>query len=271
MNEPSLLALDFDGVLCNGLREYFQTSKKVYLEIWPQKSSSELEKYAESFYRVRPVVETGWEMPLLLRALVLGKSEEEIFQDWRGIFTQLLVEEKLNSVDLAFKVDNFRDSQIDSNLEEWLSLHQFYPGVSIKIKETLQSGVYIYIITTKEGRFVERLLEKEGITLPPGYLKGKEVKQPKPQTLLNLVQTTGINPEKIWFVEDRLEALKAVQKEEQLKGVKLFLADWGYNLAQMRDDVSKDAQINLLSLKEFRTAFLTWPIKQDVRPSETSR
>jgi len=267
MIEPSLLALDFDGVLCNGLREYFQTTKNAYIQIWSD--LRDLEKYAESFYRVRPVIETGWEMPLVLRALVLGNTEEEIFDNWRTLLPTLLVQEKVNSAQLMKEVDNYRDQQIESNLEEWLSLHQFYPGVINKVRETLESGLPVYIITTKEGRFVQRLLEQEGIILPPGYLKGKEVKQPKPQTLLNLVETTGISPEKIWFVEDRLEALCAVQKEEQLEGVKLFLADWGYNLAQTREDVSIDGQINLLSLKEFTNTFSKWPIK-DVRPRQTS-
>ncbi|MCY7286501.1 MAG: HAD family hydrolase, partial [Cyanobacteria bacterium CAN_BIN43] len=31
---PTLLALDFDGVLCNGLMEYFQTAWRVYCQIW---------------------------------------------------------------------------------------------------------------------------------------------------------------------------------------------------------------------------------------------
>ena len=31
---PTLLALDFDGVVCDGLREYFQTAWKVYGEVF---------------------------------------------------------------------------------------------------------------------------------------------------------------------------------------------------------------------------------------------
>ena len=29
-NTPKILALDFDGVICNGLKEYFQTTVRTY-------------------------------------------------------------------------------------------------------------------------------------------------------------------------------------------------------------------------------------------------
>src|SRR4029453_4631340 len=32
---PDLLALDFDGVLCDGMREYFEASRRTYMKIWP--------------------------------------------------------------------------------------------------------------------------------------------------------------------------------------------------------------------------------------------
>jgi len=30
-----LLAFDFDGVICDGLREYFQVAWRVYSDLWP--------------------------------------------------------------------------------------------------------------------------------------------------------------------------------------------------------------------------------------------
>ncbi|MCZ8160393.1 MAG: HAD family hydrolase, partial [Microcystis sp. LE19-196.1B] len=36
MNQsPRILALDFDGVLCDGMIEYFQISKRTYETLWP--------------------------------------------------------------------------------------------------------------------------------------------------------------------------------------------------------------------------------------------
>ena len=35
MTIPNILALDFDGVLCDGVREYFETSRRTYMKVWP--------------------------------------------------------------------------------------------------------------------------------------------------------------------------------------------------------------------------------------------
>jgi len=69
-----ILALDFDGVICDGLIEYFQTAWRTYCQIW-KPSLPTPPAGAASFYQLRPVIETGWEMPVLIRALVLGITE----------------------------------------------------------------------------------------------------------------------------------------------------------------------------------------------------
>ena len=32
---PEILALDFDGVCCDGLHEYFETSRRTHARVWP--------------------------------------------------------------------------------------------------------------------------------------------------------------------------------------------------------------------------------------------
>jgi len=267
MNQPSLLALDFDGVLCNGLREYFQTSKQAYRQIWPVKE--DLDEYTESFYRLRPVVEHGWEMPLIIRALVLGKSEQEILDNWMAIVETLLKQENIVPSLIMQELDRTRDRQINNELSMWLSLQEFYPGVIKKMQHIQEQGLPIYIISTKEGRFIGKLLEIAEISLPDGHIIGKEIKQSKAQSLLDLVNSKGISPKEIWFVEDRLETLKSILKEKRLQGIGLFLARWGYNLDKSKEDAQKDPSINLLSLEQFQAPFKEWPSK-DVGFSQTS-
>jgi len=40
--------------------------------------------------------------------------------------------------------------------------------------------------------------------------------------------------------------------------VGLYLADWGYNTAQMRQKVAQDTRIKLLSLAQFAADFTHW-------------
>ncbi len=258
-NTPTLIALDFDGVLCNGLIEYFQTAWRTYCQIWQPSDQTPNQDLAEKFYRLRPVIEIGWEMPVLIRALILGIEEESIFQEWQAIAEKIVIEENLDRAEIGACLDRTRDEWIAKDLEGWLSLHEFYPGVVEKVKELMVSEVKLFIVTTKEGRFVRSLLQKQGVNLPEENIIGKECKRPKYETLRILLAELGEGAI-IWFVEDRLKTLLSVQKQPDLKKVELFLADWGYNTQKERDSVAQHPPIHLLSSAQFCLDFSVWKV-----------
>jgi phosphoglycolate phosphatase-like HAD superfamily hydrolase len=259
---PDILALDFDGVVCDGLREYFVTTKEAYQQIWLEEVA---ESFAPSFYRLRPVIETGWEMPILLRALVLGVSETEILNDFQAIARQITEREGLSKQALVNQLDGVRDEWIQHNLADWLSLHRFYPGVIEQLRQLINSpnptnsSIQLYIVTTKEGRFVKQLLQQQGIDLPAAQIIGKESKRPKYETL-RILRDSHQQPGatlRMTFVEDRLEALQEVAQQADLKFVELFLADWGYNFEGDRLLATQDRRIKLLSLAGFPKDLIT--------------
>lgn len=252
---PDILALDFDGVICNGLVEYFASTKRAYQQIWIDEQIDD--NLAPSFYRLRPVIETGWEMPILLRALVLGVAEADILNDWQAIARRITESEGLEKQAVAQKLDGVRDSWIENDLDGWLGLHRFYPGVIERLKQIVNS-VRLYIVTTKEGRFVQKLLQQQGIDIPTANIIGKESKRPKYETLRILRDLHQSSELTIFFVEDRLKALQQVTQQNDLKSVSLFLADWGYNLEGERAFASQDRQIQLLSLEQFKQDFAVW-------------
>ncbi|MEL6438406.1 MAG: HAD family hydrolase [Cyanobacteria bacterium J06621_8] len=256
-NTPDVLALDFDGVICDGLAEYFASSKLAYQQIWSQEVGDRLQ---ESFNRLRPVIETGWEMPVLLRALALGIGEDEILADFQAIALKIIESAQLKPQTLVQALDHSRDSWIKGDVASWLGLHRFYPGVIEQLKRSLEQGVTVYIVTTKEGRFAHQLLQQQGISLPPGQIMGKESKRPKYETLRILrSQHQQANGQlRMFFVEDRLPALQLVAQQPDLDFVDLFLADWGYNLAGDRTFAVQDQRINLLSLENFASDFTDW-------------
>jgi phosphoglycolate phosphatase-like HAD superfamily hydrolase len=258
---PTLLAMDFDGVLCDGLIEYFQTSWRAYCQIWLPADHTPPAGLAEQFYRLRPVIETGWEMPVLLRSLLTGISETEILADWSAIAPRVTQMAGLTPAELSAKVDQVRDQWIAADPESWLAQQRFYPGVVERLQQILSSTVYPVIISTKEGRFVQQLLWQQGINLAQSQIFGKEVRQPKAQTLRSLgqqFQQTTSSPVRIWFIEDRLKTLQFVSTQPDLQDVKLFLAAWGYNTESDREIARQTPQIRLLSLTEFAEDFLKW-------------
>jgi phosphoglycolate phosphatase-like HAD superfamily hydrolase len=256
---PTILALDFDGVLCNGLIEYFQTAWRTYCKIWKPAQQTPPTDLAESFYRLRPVIEIGWEMPVLVRALILNVPEEKILQDWTAVAKQIEAEDHLDPTDIGKTLDSVRDEWITKDLAGWLADQHFYPGVVEKLQSLLQAqSPRLYIITTKEGRFVRQLLKQQGIELPDQYIFGKENKRPKYQILRELIEESN-NTAKIWFVEDRLKTLFTVKEQPDLNQVGLYLADWGYNTPAQRESVRYDQRIKLLSLSQFAANFSDWP------------
>ena len=238
-----LMALDFDGVICNGLREYFQTSWRVYSQLWDVPHRVPSDKLAETFYRLRPVVETGWEMPLVLHALESGLSEADILRDWSSLATGLLQKSNMDAKSIGAMVDRTRDQWIVEDFADWLSYQTFYPGMI----ECLKSYDRFVIISTKEGRFIRALLQPCGIELQDDQLYGKERQQPKHEILRALKPDYS----HITFIEDRYKTLQTVAKQPDLGDIDLLLADWGYNLESEREAARKSDRIQLVSLTEF--------------------
>jgi len=255
VSPPTVLALDFDGVLCDGLKEYFLTAWRAYSTLWQPDSDRPPDGLAESFYRLRPVVETGWEMPMVLRALLLGMEEAELLQQWATIALPLAQKEGLEPSQLSAAVDGVRDRWIATDLNGWLAEHGFYPGVIERLKVVLDSPIRPVIISTKESRFIVQLLQQQGIQTSQIQIFGKETKRPKHQILRELMATGS---DSYWFIEDRLKTLEVIRQQPDLASVQLFLADWGYNTQAERDRAAHDPAIALLSLHQFSQGFSEW-------------
>lgn len=261
MQPPTLLALDFDGVLCDGLVEYFKTAWQAYRQLFHHEPKAPPEDLAERFYPLRPVIETGWEMPLLLHALQTNLPEAEILQDWPAIAQRLLADNGLSAQAAMAAVDGTRDRWIEADPDHWLQQHRFYPGVLDRLQQAIAAGVYPVIISTKEGRFIQQLLAQQGIAIAPAQILGKEVQRPKGETLRQLLQhppAGTAEPVQIWFVEDRFKTLEKVRAQADLAAVELFLADWGYNTAAEKKAARHSDRIHLLSLSQLVQEFTAW-------------
>jgi len=89
--------------------------------------------------------------------------------------------------------------------------------------------------------------------MPADRIIGKEIKQPKYETLRQL--SAKHDATSVWFIEDRLKALNAVAQQPDLGHISLFLADWGYNLEPDRETARQDGRIDLLSLGQLVQMF----------------
>ena len=253
-NNYSILALDFDGVICDGMKEYFHSSWLVYSQIWSIPAAPAPTELFSTFARLRPLIEHGWEMPLLLWALQQNTPEELIADDWTNLASQILAEHQLTPPDVVEVLDEVRDRSIRHDLQSWLNLQNCYPGTIAKLL-ALPPTVQPVIITTKDGRFTRQLLEDQGVQLAADAIFGKEKKQSKADTLRQLITS---QPNQIWFVEDRLPTLQIVSQQPDLDSVQLFLADWGYNTPAERSTAQQDDRVQLLSIEQFCQDQSSW-------------
>ena len=197
-------------------------------------------------------------MPILLRALVLQYELDNIESNWHNVCSEIVTKENLNKQQVMSALDGVRDHWIQTDLDNWLALHEFYPGVLEKLGKLLDSSTLLYIVTTKEGRFVKQLLNQQNLSFPEDHIFGKEVKQPKFDTLRQILKINQETPNNLWFIEDLLKTLNKVKSQEYLTEVNLFLADWGYNTIKSHELVKQDSTINLLSLDTFSQDFSEW-------------
>jgi phosphoglycolate phosphatase-like HAD superfamily hydrolase len=264
LTEPKVLALDFDGVLCDTLHEVLRSTWHVYREIWDACGDGPPSGAGAAFARVRSVLEIGWEAPVLLRAIVEGVPEAALLREfqtkWRS---RILQEHHLVQADLSARFDAARDAWIRANLEGWLGCQHLYPGVVERLQGLLQSDVQIVVITTKESRFAHLIMERNGVPFPIDCIWGKDRDRPKVDLLRILRQERGVNFADIWFVEDRFKTLRSVQQHADLNAVGLFLATWGYSTPAERAEGATDPRICPLTLGQFCADFSAW-----TRPEE---
>lgn len=262
MTIPDVLALDFDGVCCDARREYFESSRRAFARVWPGEPLPPEEAF-EAFCALRPVILSGWEMPVLLRAVVTGRPRAEILDGWERVRGELVGTGSAAGDALVARLgralDDVRREWIAADAPGWLALHAPYLTVD-ELRRLVAAPARSLLVTTKEGAFARLVLEDWGVTLAD--VQGKETGPHKCDNLRAAIAAwraeRGVRP-RLAFVEDRLETLRHVATHPDLDDVALYLAAWGYNTDAARAAARADVRIRLLTLEQFRRGAAAWP------------
>ena len=261
MTIPDILALDFDGVLCDGMQEYFEASRRTHLRAWPGEAVPGEEVFA-SFRACRPVILSGWEMPVLLRAIARGSPESAILASWGVVRDEIVGAGALHGEALVAvlkeALDDVRREWIAAAPDDWLARNVPYCRLD-ELRRLVGEPARALVVTTKEGEFARRILDHWRV--PMAGIQGKEAGTHKCDNLRALIgdhtRARGRRPA-LWFVEDRLETLQHVTTHADLADVGLFLATWGYNTPAARTAASGGGRIRLLELDRFRRGLSAW-------------
>lgn len=248
MKQPIIYALDFDGVICDSVLETGIAAWKAASQLWDD-FDTELpsHEYSTHFRQIRPIMGTGYEAVLIARMLNNGDSVSDVLADYAHKKQQILDESQLAIKTLQKVFGETRDHWINEDIDTWVAMNPLFDEVVAKLQHLSQQGTW-YIVTTKQERFVKKILDASGIHLAPENLFGLDRNKTKAVILEELVnQHQGVT---IRFVEDMLPSLLKVNESKALAKVELFLASWGYNTPEQRDNLSQ-YPITLINMDEF--------------------
>ncbi|MFM7238507.1 MAG: HAD family hydrolase [Cyanobium sp.] len=245
-----LLVCDFDGVLVNGMAEYWFAARRAALDL--DATLQVPEAMPAGFRQLRPLIHKGWEMVLV--AAELARADFQL-QPWLEAYADQLAPALARwgwtPDQLQAQLERVREQAIASDLYRWLGLHHFYPGVPERLRRLADEGVSWAVLTTKGGVFARKILASAG--LEPWGLYGHE-QGSKPEVLTRLLREQH---RPIWFLEDRRPTLEAVCRQPGLADVRCYLASWGYLLPCDGQDLPPG--IHWLEPQVFATPLAHWP------------
>lgn len=241
-----IYAFDFDGVICDSAIETGTAGWLVARKLWsdmPEKMPAEL---MSQFRTVRPVMETGYEATLIMRLLYEGMATEMLLDAFHHQIEALLLRDQLNVDELKEIFGSTRDEWIADDFDSWIAMNPLFDGIADKLKQIDTNNSFI--ITTKQERFVDHILNANRIEFPLERIYGLDRNLSKQQILTDL--SLELPENEILFIEDRLPTLINVITDDRLDQVKLFLADWGYNTDADRDSAANIKRIKIISLAD---------------------
>ncbi len=240
----SVLALDFDGVICSSLREVLLVAVRTWAEREPTEPLPEpLGELAEDREIDWPRIEAseGFAtfrglLPLGNRAEDFGVALRSIAEGWR-IDDQATYDAAFHRQDAAW-LEAFhrefyrqRSRMRETDLASWLALHRAYEPF-LDLLRRHRGGVSLAIATAKDRRSVELLLESFGALdmFGPGSVLDKDTGVDKSAHMRVLIRRLDVEPGDVTFVDDKVNHLERVATV----GVRPVLAAWGFNGSRER-------------------------------------
>ncbi len=250
MYSKKLFLFDFDGVVVDGMNEYWH-SALFALEKFLNSPDIVIDQnlykqVSNTFIEMRPWVKYGWEMLIIVHEII--KSENPLNSNNKSHFQQkyhqncqkILLDKHWVSEDLQKCLDKSRKYQIDKDFDNWVNLHKPFYEVIDFIEKIKKEKIKTGIITTKGKVFAEKILEK--LNIFPEFIFGYES-----GTKVEIASRLSNEYEIIGFIEDRKKTLFDIKQNDDTKHIPCYLAEWGY--LKKTDKNNLPNEIKLLNLK----------------------
>jgi phosphoglycolate phosphatase-like HAD superfamily hydrolase len=212
------LALDFDGVICDGFNEcvlvtWYGTRAGRLADFSAAGMSAIPTSFVERFLHCRAFAKhLGHFYASSLDGIEAVRSQAD-FEALYGTANSDDVEQFVTAV------NRYRGQVRELLPERWLSEQRLYAGVAEFLR---RCQLPLYIVTAKDAASVARILEHAGVRFDPQHIFGEL--RDKRAALAQIQANEGVRAEALGLVDDNvLNALAAQQA-----GFRAYWALWGY-------------------------------------------
>jgi len=217
-----ILALDFDGVICDSINEclllanaaFYYNNKLLNMTEYPSVNS----EFKERFKKLRYMVNNAAEYWFLLHCL---KNNESLNSQFEFDSKKANYTNQMNEFEKDFY--SLRKQVRTSNPDYWLSLHSIFPQFKSSWKN-IRDLFDIYIVTMKDTKSVLDLLNYNNIDFPVNKILGYKGNNNKSASIMNIAGSNNVTTDDIYFVDDNIFQLMEVYRT----GSSCFFALWGY-------------------------------------------
>ncbi len=234
-----IFALDFDGVIADGLNECI-------LVTWNGYYAKSLDDFSIQGLANVP----DWFIERFTQCRNFAKHLRHfavaIFDRDTPIYTQEDYEHLYLSLDpsevesFTNKVNNYRANARTERESLWLDMHTLYPYIQ-SFLEILEAP--LYIVSAKDSESIIKILARTGINVSPERVFGEQ--RYKPVALKEIQQREGRRPEEIFFLDDNI--MNVIEAKQETYSA--YWASWGYR-AEHHLELAYQHQVTSVSLEQ---------------------
>ncbi len=216
MGFPTLLVLDFDGVICDSIDECFAVSWAAYHALFRKDAAAATPEARRDFARLRPFIRSGEDFLIIQEALAAGspvRDQAEFDElsrragaEKRAVFRELFYQE--------------RSEMLARDRDSWLAMNRVYPHMK-RAFHVLGREAPVFVLSTKKPQFIAEILAANNIEMPPELILFSDG-EPKLAATERLRAEGGYQG--AILVEDQIDHLRGNENPR----VRALLAAWGY-------------------------------------------
>jgi len=250
VSSQKLFLFDFDGVIVDGMDEYWHSSLLAFDKFLNCPNilidQNLYNKVPNTFIEIRPWIKYGWEMLIIAHQIIKkegplnSQNKSDFLKKYHQNCHKVLLDNSWVAEDLQKSLDEARKYQIDKDFDNWIKLHRPFYEVIDFIDKIKKKKIKTGIITTKGKIFTSEILKNLNI-LPElifGYESGTKVE---------ITSMLSRKYEIMGFIEDRRNTLIDIKQNPVTNNIPCYLADWGY--LKHIDRLNLPYEIKLLKLK----------------------